>query len=429
MTLPLRTPAANPRPHAAFVNRSYWPDAEATGQLLTELCEDLAGEFRTTALCGLPNKALDGAGDALAARERGGVSIRRVGHTRFHKRSGLGRICNWLTFGARALWSGLWMKRPDVLVVETDPPFLCLVGRILRWRHRCKLVVYLQDIYPDIAVVLGALREGYATKAMRWQFRSAYRAADKLVVLSADMRQFLVEQGLPADKIEIVPNWVDTALVKPAAGPNGFRAEHGLDGKFVVMYSGNLGRTQQLDKVVEAARLLKDRNDVRFLFVGDGAMRAELEAAAADLPNVKFLGYQTKQKLGESLSAANLQLIPLHPAVTPYMMPSKLYGVLASGVPALVAAPPECELAEVVRSGQCGFVVPPDQPEALAKAVLRAAEDPARLAEMGANGRRLAEERYDRAVCTARFAALLRGLTAPAAVPAAAPRPQQPARL
>ena len=429
MNVPARTSAAAPasRPHVAFVNRSYWPDTEATGQLLTELCEELAGRYRVTALCGLPNKTFEA--DALAETERHGVSIRRVGHTRYAKRHRLGRILNWLTFGGKALWSGLWMKRPDVLVVETDPPFLCVVGRLLAWRHRCKLTIYLQDIYPDIAVALKALPEGMFAAALRKLFRATYRSADRVVVLSADMRKFLVTQGFSEERIDIVPNWIDSALVKPQVGPNAFRAAHGLDGKFVAMYSGNLGNAQQLEHVVEAARRLQSHDDIRFVFVGDGAQRPELEAAAAGLPNVSFHDYQPKHLLGQSLSAADVQLIPLHPSVTPYMMPSKLYGVLAAGVPALVAAPYDCELAHIVRTHQCGLVAPPDDPEALVRVLLEASQNRERLRAMGANGRRLAEERYDRSVGTGRFAALLEGLlAAPAESALRLPVPETVAR-
>jgi glycosyltransferase involved in cell wall biosynthesis len=425
-------------PRVAFFNRSYWPDAEATGQLLVELCEDLIPEFQPVVLPGRPNADLSGLPEGAwkQVRERNGVDILRVPHSRFHKRNWLGRAVNWATFAIAAFFRGLFMKRPAAIVVETDPPMLCLVGLVLKVWHRAKFIVYLQDIYPDVAVALRGLREGRLARLLRRLFVGAYKRADRVVVLSRDMKEFLVSCGVRPERIAVIPNWVDAKLVRPVKIDNPFRKREGLEGRFVAMYSGNLGFAQRLENVLQAAELLKDRPDIVFLMVGDGASKRRLQAMAVEmgLENVRFLPYQPKEELAASLSAADLHLVPLHPQVLKFLMPSKIYGILAAGTAALVATPPGTELAELVEENEVGFTAPPDDPLAFAAAIRRAADDPGRLAEMGERGYRLALSDFDRPVSTGRFAELLRGalstpvpagaVSAEAAGAAADPRPE-----
>jgi glycosyltransferase involved in cell wall biosynthesis len=399
------------RARVLFINRSYWPDAEATGQLLTELCEDLAIQFHVTVIAGQPNDNPTGSDFRRRGTElRNGVRIRRVRHTRFAKRLLHGRIINYLSFLLAAFWAAVWTKRPDVVVVETDPPLLCLVGWYLRRVRGSRLIVYLQDIQPDIAVALGKLRNGRLTRLLRRLMAHTYRAADRVVVLSRDMRQRIVGWGVPAERIVSIPNWIDTQLVQPRKSFNEFRGHHELNGEFVVMYSGNLGLCQRLDDVITAADHLRNRSDILFVLIGGGVNEKELkqQALGLALPNVRFLGYQPKDRLGESLSAADLHLVPLDPRVASCLMPSKLYGVLASGTPLVAVAPDDCELADLIREHEVGFVAPPSDPEKMAAAIASLSSQPEFCRRMGARARQLAETEYDRKRVTVRFGTLLR---------------------
>lgn len=408
------------RPKVLFLNRSYWPDAEATGQLLTELCEDLAGSFEITVLAGQPNHNPEqSAYRPRGLERRAGVTIRRVWNTRLPKSSLWGKAINLLTYLIGASWAALRLPRPEVVVVETDPPLLCLLGAVLRQWHGARLVVYLQDIYPDVAVALGKLSDGRLSRWLRKLLFGVYARADRVVVLSREMRNLLVASGVPESRLVVIPNWVDTRQVFPVKRDNPFRARHGLDDQFVVMYSGNMGLSQRLDDLLVAAELLRRRDDVRFLFVGDGASRRRLEESArqARLANVTFLPYQPKTELAASLSAADVQVISVDPRVTQFLMPSKLYGILASGTPVIVVAPEDCELSSVVRASQVGRVVPPGQPEALAEAIEWCATHTAELRAMGERGWRLAQAEYDRCKQTASFGELLMKVADPSAAP------------
>lgn len=401
------------RPRILFLNRSYWPEIEATGQLLTELLEDLGKQFEVAVIPGQPNQNPEHAAySAVGFQRRNGVAIHRVFNTRFPKRRLLGRAINLASYCLWAFGTALFLERPEIIVVETDPPVLSLLGDFLRHWHGCKLVVYLQDIYPDLAVVLGKFPDSWWVRRLRALLFRVYRDADRVVVLSRDMQTLLVESGVPARKVACIPNWVDAQTVYPVKADNPFRLRHNINGEFVVMYSGNLGLTQRLEHVLHAAQRLRDRPDVMLFFVGDGALKRSLEQQAHELQleNVRFVDYQSRGDLAQSLSAADVHLVPLHPQLARCLMPSKLYGILASGTAVLAPAPAQSELGQTVREQGVGLVVSPEDPHALADAIRWCADHRDEVQRMGASARALAVANYDRPRVTARFAELLSGV-------------------
>jgi glycosyltransferase involved in cell wall biosynthesis len=404
------------RARVVFFNRSYWPDAEATGQLLTDLTEDLAGRFDIEVVAGMPNSVvgeLDANAASASATHRAGVKIRRLRHTRFGKRSFLGKACNLFTFWASAAATTFTLPDADVVVTETDPFLLPLVGRWLQKRRGCKHIVYLQDIYPDVAVAVGKLKEGRLSRWLRKRLFSAYAKADRVVVLSRDMAERCRRYGVPSDRIRVIPNWADTSVVHPRKGDNAFRKQNGLQSAFVVMYSGNLGMVHQLQPILQAAAALRASPEIQFLFVGEGVRKADLQRQAREqgLTNVRFLPYQPRETLADSLSAADLHVVSMDPATTELVMPSKLYGVLAVGSPVAALVDPGSELSEIVRKHEVGYVCDSRDPslaaERLAYVVNFLASHRDVAEKQGASARKLAEEQYDRRLQTARFAGLL----------------------
>ena len=370
-----------------FINRSYWPDVEATGQLLAELCEELSTRLHVEVICGQPNQ---NPGSFLYRRwgrqVHNGVVVRRVPHTTFSKRwRRRWRALNMLTFMCSAAIAAFCGSRPDVVIVETDPPLLCLLGRMLQKLRGCRLVVYLQDIYPDVAKAMHQLPPWFPYRIVRDLFYRVYRGADHVIVLSRDMEQHLIASGVAPEKISVVSNWVDTRAVYPVKIANSFRREHGLNDRFVVMYSGNLGLSQNLGRLLNAASLLRDRGDIVFALVGDGASRftLEQEIVRLELRNVRMFDYQPKDQLAQSLEHADIHLVVLEPALAPYLMPSKIYGVLATGTPALVLADPKCELARLVESEDVGVVVPPGDVMALATQISFCADNAGLMRKLG----------------------------------------------
>jgi len=392
-----------------FLNRSYWPDVEATGQLLTELCADLARSHRVTVIAGQPN-FVAATGKGFSQREtHQGVHIIRVRNSRFSKKSLLGRVLGLSGYLALAAWSAFTEGRPDVLVAETDPPVLGALGALLKAWYRCGFVYYLQDLYPEVGITLGRLRPGPLTWILRWATQFGLRHADRIVVLGEDMAQRVRERGISSEKIVIVPNWVDVQCLLPFTGENRLRKEWQLDGQFVVMYSGNLGLSQNLEQILQAARQLGDA-PVRFLFVGEGGAKARLQALAAewDLRNVSFYPYQPKDQLSESLGVADVHLIPLQKGLAGCIVPSKLYGILAAGKPFIAAVDDDSEVARIAHESQTGVVIPPDSVPKLIEAIHWCLSNPEKLAIMGQQGRRLAETTFDRPIATAKFEEVVR---------------------
>ncbi len=381
-----------------FINRSYWPDVEATGQLLTELCERLADEHDVTVICGHPVQTQVAAaqGDRVI-RDRHGVSILRVWHTRFNKASFVGRVINMVTFLLSATWCAFTTRRPDVVIVETDPPILCLLGRAVQVIRGARLICYLQDIYPDVAVALGKLRDGWLTRLLDSWFYGIYRRAQYVVVLSQDMQQHLIRKQIPAEKIRCIPNWIDTAAVYPIKHENALRMKRGWQEKFVVMYSGNLGMSQPWTQLLGAMELLRDEPRLQFVLIGGGAAANWLgdEIQRRKLTQVEMLEYQPKSELATSLSAADLHLVFLDQRITHCLMPSKIYGVLASGTMSLVVAAASSELARMVEHAQAGQVVSEESAEPLAAAIRSLLEQPELVIQAGQNARRLAEREFD----------------------------------
>lgn len=408
-----------------FINRSYWPDAEATGQLLTELCEDLAKleHLDVSIICGQPNFNLEN----LPFKKRGleirnNVTIHRVRHTCFNKSTFGGRVTNFVTFLIAATWRALWCPRPDVIIVETDPPLLCLLGWFVSRVRKTKLVCYLQDIYPDIAIKLGRLRTNLFTQLLRWSFLYVYRCSDRVVVVGSDMRRWLINHLVSARRIRTIENWVDTNRVYPVETPNPFRIENHLVGKFIAMYSGNLGYTQRFDLVLDAAEKLKHIDDIVFLIVGNGVRRRELSELVINrgLPNVKFINYQHKSNLANSLSAADAHFVLLDSDLTQLMMPSKIYSALASGTSVIGIGRPktplgnhqlDSHLAQTIEINEAGFFVDESQPEKLVEVIEFLYENPKVRHQMGRNARNSAIVRYSRSVTVAEFIKLFADLS------------------
>lgn len=402
------------RPRIIFFNRSYWPDVDATGQLLTNLCEGLAPTYDVTVIAGLPNKIVEEGKQVSTGQEkRHGVVIDRVWHTQFAKSSRLGRVLNYVSFLFTAFLSSFRHGTPDIIVVETDPPILCFLGEVLRSWHRCALVVYLQDIYPDVAVALGKLPRGRCVSLLRRLMYGIYRRADRVIVLSEDMRRTIESTKIEQRHLACIPNWVDTEVIKPMKAENRFRRKFQLEKNFVVMYSGNLGQCQPWMDLIEAAEYLQSTSRIKIILIGDGVSRPWLQAETQrrGLKNVQFIEFQPSSELSSSLSAADLHLVLIEPSVVNYLMPSKVYAILASGTPLVFVGPRECELARLVEQENIGIVTPTNDPKTLCAAILCAQHHLSELEDMGKRARALAVTRFDYRIALKQFITLFQQIS------------------
>ncbi len=393
------------KPQLLVLNQYYWPGVEATAQLLTELCEALAEEMDVKVITGV----LHGHEDEPRRFLRNGVEIVRVPSTSFERSKLLARAANYVTYLSNALVTGLRGRRPDVVLCMTDPPIVADIALLVARRFRVPLVVISQDVFPEIAVQLKRLENPAAMSVLRFLVSLYLRRADRVVAIGETMRTRLEAKGAVPDRVRVIPNWVDTARLQPHRGVNDWLRVAELEGKFLIMHSGNVGHAQDLDSLVRSATFLRDLDDLAIAIIGMGARHAELVELAKllEVDQVRFLYYQPRAWLPQSLSAADVHVVGLAPGLAGYVVPSRLYGILAVGRPVIAAADPESETAQVVERSGCGIVVPPGRPELLARAIRDAHDGRYDLEAMGASGREWVEREGDRSVAVRRYRELL----------------------
>jgi colanic acid biosynthesis glycosyl transferase WcaI len=283
-----------------------------------------------------------------------------------------------------------------VLLVPSPPLTNGVTGWLLSRLHGIPFIYNVQDIYPDVAVRLGVLKNPRVIRLFQRMEQFVYRKAKAISVISDSFQRNLARKGVPAEKIKVIPNFIDTDFVRPLPRCNAFSQEHGLHDRFVVLFAGNVGLSQGLESVIEAADRLKDVPDILFLIVGNGSSRAMLVERAEHLRlrNVLFLPLQPYERVPELYSAADVCLIPLRRGLTEDSVPSKLFSIMGVARPVIASVDRESDTFKVIMEAGCGLCTGPEEPRELADAVLSLYKDRRRAAEMGACGRAYVEEHY-----------------------------------
>ncbi len=404
-----------------FINRYFHPDQSATSQLLTDLAVALAaGGQAVTVITSRQNYA----DPAISYPPHGtlhGVQIVRIWTTRFGRGSLAGRAVDYVTFYASLAWTLIRMTgRGDVIVAKTDPPMLSVVAWPIARLRGAKLVNWLQDLFPEVAEVVGVGPRGVFRPisgiAKRMRDRSLRKAACN-VVLGDLMAERVEMLGVSRERIRIIPNWADGEDLRPVADTvNPLREAWGLRDRFVVGYSGNLGRAHEYLTLLDAMAKLggpadgeeKARReptphgnvlpDIVWLFIGGGALYEEFrhEVAARGLTGVLFKPYQPREYLAYSLSAADVHLVSLREDLEGLIVPSKIYAITAVGRPAIFIGSSHGEVARILEAHDCGVSVPQGDGEALADTLRRLALDPGERSRLGANARRAFKENFDK---------------------------------
>jgi colanic acid biosynthesis glycosyl transferase WcaI len=399
------------KPRVCFFNRSYWPDTGATGQLLTELAEDLAAHhgFDVTVLTGVP-RGITPRPPARATRH--GVNVVRAAGTTLNPRRFWARAANYLTYFASACIAALRLPRQDVVVAMTDPPIIGLTA--LATRRGARVVFFCQDVFPEVATLLDDFQSPLANRALETVNRFLLRRSDRVVVIGERMaRRLIEEKNADASRVSTIHNWADIDAIVPSTRQNPFSETHRIVDRFVVLHAGNIGQGQHLSGVMDAAADLAELAHVLFLFIGDGTRRLALEEEARQrhLDNVRFVGFQPRDQLRWTYASADVCLVSLRPGLSGYIVPSKLYPILAAGRPFIAAIDADSEVAAIAREFDCGIVVEPGDAAALAAAVRSLAGDRDTCRRMGENARRAAMH-FSRARQVAAHAALLHEIAA-----------------
>jgi colanic acid biosynthesis glycosyl transferase WcaI len=393
------------RPRLLVLNQYYAPGVEATARLLTDLCEGLAADYDVTVVTG---RLRDHEHEPDFER-RNGVDVIRVHSTSFDRAPLHKRAANYFTYLARALRRGLLTPRPDVVLCMTDPPMIGDVGLLIARRFRVPLVVVSQDVFPEVAVALKRLTNPLLVRLLGLMTRVYLRHADRVVAIGSTMQRRLVAKGADPHRIRLIPNWADTEAIAPRARDNAWSREHALTDRFVVMHSGNVGHAQNLETLIESSVELADLKDLELLIIGFGARQAHVVALTKRLhaDRVRFLPHQPNERLSESLSSADVHYVGLSKGLAGFVVPSRVYGILAAGRPILAAVDEESETSELVRSVGCGLVVPPDRPDLVARAIREFASGTHDLLEMGRRGREYVESEASRQLSIGRYREVL----------------------
>jgi colanic acid biosynthesis glycosyl transferase WcaI len=372
-------------PRVLFVNRYFHPDHSATSQMLSDLSFHLAERgWRVEVVTS--RQRYDDAAARLASHEIvRGVDVRRVWSARFGRGFLPGRAVDYATFYVSAFFMLLRRaKRGTTIVALTDPPLISVVAAFAAMLRGATLVNWTQDLFPEVAEALGMRALRVLRRVRDWSLRRA-----KVNVALGESMAARLPNAV------VIHNWADAAL-------------HPVDiqhQRFVAGYSGNLGRAHESRTMLDAIRLLRDDDDIEFVITGGGSQLNSIRAER--LPNVRFADYAPREQLSESLSAADAHLVTLLPALEGLIVPSKFYGVLAVARPVLFVGAPDGELARIIRSHDCGFIIEPGDSAELARRIRELASDHPRARAIGARGRRLYEEEFAPAVALAAWERVL----------------------
>jgi colanic acid biosynthesis glycosyl transferase WcaI len=402
----------------------FAPDVAPTGEVITSITRELAARgHRLHVVTSLPwyrhHRIEEGwTGKVLREQETEWGRITRVHPFPTDKRNIPARA---LAFGGFTALSGVAAvathPRPDAVLAMSPPLTLGLAGWMTARLRGAPFVFNIQDVFPDVAIELGMITRPSIIRMASALERFAYLRSDAVTVLSEDLRDNVASKlnGNRPDRVRVIPNFVDIEHIKPAPRENGYREEFGLTGKTVVMYAGNVGFSQALDLVLNAALALAHDPDLVFVINGGGSARAELERKAGAAPNVRFVDMQPKDRLTEVLAAADIHVVPLRRGLARSSVPSKMYSILAAGRPIVASVDPGTEVATVVERANAGIAVPPDDPEAFTKALARLVADPGEAERMGTAGRAFVERWASPAAIAEKYEALfdeLRGQNA-----------------
>ena len=392
-----------PNVHILLLTLVFSPDGVSTAELMTELALELRKlGYELTVLTTTPHYNLE-----PEARQRQPL-VKRWGSLLYQsdfqaipvyhasipvkgKRVGA-RLLDYMRFHMISTLAGLasLSGKYDLILAPSPPLTIGLSAWILSNLRHVPFIYNVQEIYPDVAVNLGVLRNRYLIRAMEWLELFVYAKAQCVVVISEWFRRRLLEKGVQDIKLQVIPNFVNTKFLRPGERQNPFSAQYNLGDRFVVLYAGNIGLTQGFETILMAAHQLETSDpQICFVIIGDGARRDWLESQLSErnCANIILLPYQSKSSVPQIYATSDVCLVPLKRGTSQETFPSKIYSIMAAGRPVIVSSEANSELAWVVEHAECGWAVPPDDPDALASAIKNAYQRRSELQNMGLLGR------------------------------------------
>jgi colanic acid biosynthesis glycosyl transferase WcaI len=400
-------------PRLIFVNRYFFPDHSATSQILSDLAFDLAGAGREVHVVTSRQIYDDAKADLPAHEIINGVRVHRAASTQFGRGALLGRAMDYVSFyrSIRRVLAEL-AGQGDIVVAKTDPPLLSVVAMGPARRNGARLINWLQDIYPETAAVLGVpLMRGPLALSLKALRDRSLRQAEATVVVGKLMARHVADLGVPAARIHVIANWCNDEEIRPIAPEqNPLRQQWGLAGKFVLGYSGNLGRAHEYQTLLGAAERLRHDERFVFLMIGGGKRFAELEDAVKERRldrSFRLVPYQVQAMLPYSLNVPDAHWLSLNPKLEGLIVPSKFYGIAAAGKPVIFIGDKNGEIAQLVDQYSCGTAIATGDAGKLVGTLQKWLTTPAIVAEMGRQARSMLDAKFTRQQGLARWRDLL----------------------
>lgn len=358
----------------SLISQYFYPEMISTGHILTELAVELTKQgIEFSVICAQPTYySTEKVNKKITYK---GIIIKRTVNTQFDKNSLKGKIFNSFSYFVMVLWLVIKEKDENPIVLVTNPPFLGLVGLICRILKGSSYLLIVHDLYPDIAINMGYLRHD-SLIALVWEKinQKIYQSASSIVVLGRDVQKKIKDKLSSEyhEKVKFIPNWSDPNLICPVDQSfNPFINKMGLKRKFLVQYSGNMGIIHDMEIIIEAAQVLRDNEDIHFILIGGGGKFSKIKKMVEnyDLSNVSFLPYQPRKTLKYSLCSSHVSIISLERGAEGLSVPSKLYGIMASGRPIIAIMSENTEVALTLKEFKCGIVIPPKDVLSLVKSI------------------------------------------------------------
>jgi len=380
--------------HILLLNEYFPPDTSATAKCAAQVAEALSVNHRVTVLAGRPSyDPAERHPHYLLRREvRGNLAVERVGSTAYPRFQMRRRVSNYLTYLSLAIPVALSISS-DIVLAMTDPPIEGIAGALVARLSGRPFVYNIRDLYPDMAVGGSIVRPGSFTARWEAMHRWALRQAARVIVLGEDMRDRIVAKGIDPARVVVSRDGIDIPETVPSAENSVAREIRG-DFRFVLVHAGNVGFYGAWQTLISAVRMLEGEG-VGLVFIGEGAMKPQVEAMAEGCSAIRFLPFFPASEVPLVLSAGDMHVVTVKRGLEGVVVPSKLYPTLAAGRPVLGVAPEESDVVRIIRRTGCGIAANPDDPASVAEAVRSVLRDPEQLQTMARQAREIAFS-YDR---------------------------------
>lgn len=391
----------------------FYPDKSSTPKVLTELAEDLI-EYGIDVSVITSTKSYKNQNDNLLSNETyKGIKIKRIRSSGFNRDNYLGRILNYITFVLNMFIKLIFKSDYDMVLVVSNPPLLPIISYIIRRIKKKKYIYLVHDIYPDIAVKVGAIKQGgIVYKIMDFINSKVYRYSEKIIVLGDDMKEFLLRKNVDMSKLIKITNWADSKKIYRTSKENDFSVKYSIQKTFNIVYTGNIGRFHNIELILEVANYLRNDKEINFIFVGDGYKKKVIEKYILDkkLDNIKLFDYCYSEEYNQVLNTADVFISTLDKGIEGLGVPSKTYSYLAIGKPIIAIMNKNSEIGNLVIENDIGIVEESDNVIRIVDFIKNIKYDHKLYCDFSNNAYNLFKSNYDRKVVTKKFDNLIRSV-------------------